>query len=95
MKHSTNFSYTKHLLKNKPTIIYIKILRLDRRGEYKSFFFLNIVKKREFTIAYTPQQNGVYERKNNTSIKDILTMLTSTKLPNYFWGEVLMIANYL
>ncbi len=99
MKHLTNFSYTEHLMKNKLAIIYIKILRYNRGGEYN--FFLNYEYcqkdgiKREFTTAYTPQQNGDFERKNKTSIEAILIILTFAKIPKFFWGKALMIANYL
>ncbi len=99
MKHMTNFSYTNHLLKNKPAIIYIKILSSNQGGEYKfkkkNKYCQKEGIKREFIIIYTHQQNGVSEKKNNTSIKVILIMLTSTKLLKFIWGEVLMIANYL
>lgn len=44
--------------------------------------------------AYTPQQNGVAERKNMTFIDAILAMSTYAKLPKIFWEEALLIANY-
>jgi transposase InsO family protein len=52
----------------------IKILRSDRGGEYKLNEFIEFCDihgiKRPFTTQYTPQQNGVDERKNWT-IMDI------------------------
>lgn len=48
----------------------IKTLRTDRGGEYCSKEFDAFCKekgiKRQLTTAYTPQQNGVSERKNRT-----------------------------
>ncbi|KAL6340019.1 hypothetical protein AAG906_038854 [Vitis piasezkii] len=48
----------------------IKILRTDRGGEYCSNEFEHFCDdqgiRRELTAAYTPQQNGVSERKNRT-----------------------------
>ncbi|GKE48803.1 ribonuclease H-like domain-containing protein, partial [Tanacetum coccineum] len=41
--------------------------------------------KREFSIARTPQQNGVAERKNRTLIEAARTMLVDSKLPTTFW----------
>ena len=46
----------------------IKILRSDRGGEYTSNEFRDYCRKngikQPFTIAYTPQQKGIAERKN-------------------------------
>nr|GEY42114.1 putative ribonuclease H-like domain-containing protein [Tanacetum cinerariifolium] len=43
--------------------------------------------KREFSVAKTPQQNGVAERKNRTLTKADRTMLADLKLPTTFWAE--------
>ncbi|GKF16343.1 putative ribonuclease H-like domain-containing protein, partial [Tanacetum coccineum] len=43
--------------------------------------------KREFSIARTPQQNGVSERKNRILIEAARTMLVDSKLPTTFWAE--------
>ncbi|GJU39637.1 ribonuclease H-like domain-containing protein [Tanacetum coccineum] len=40
--------------------------------------------KREFSVARTPQQNGVAERKNRTLIEAARTMLVDSKLPTTF-----------
>jgi hypothetical protein len=51
---------------------YIKVLILDREGEYILTDFMEFcwshAIKRQFTIHYTPRQNGVVERKNQTII---------------------------
>ncbi|GKC28537.1 ribonuclease H-like domain-containing protein, partial [Tanacetum coccineum] len=44
--------------------------------------------KREFSVARTPQQNGVAERKNRTLIEAARTMLADSLLPIPFWAEV-------
>ncbi|GKA37798.1 ribonuclease H-like domain-containing protein [Tanacetum coccineum] len=51
--------------------------------------------KREFSVARTPQQNGVAERKNKTLIEAARTMLTDSKLPTTFWAEAVNIACYV
>ncbi|XP_048235661.1 uncharacterized protein LOC107261771 [Ricinus communis] len=66
----------------------IKTLRTDRGGEYCSKEFdifcdaLGI--RRELTIAYTPQQNGVSERKNKTILNMVTSLLTRGKIPKSF-----------
>ncbi|GKF18876.1 ribonuclease H-like domain-containing protein, partial [Tanacetum coccineum] len=42
---------------------------------------------RQFSIARTPQQNGVAERRNRTLIEAARTMLADSKLPTTFWAE--------
>ncbi|GKC45801.1 ribonuclease H-like domain-containing protein [Tanacetum coccineum] len=51
--------------------------------------------KREFSVARTPQQNGVVERKNKTLIKAARTMLADSLLPTIFWAEVVNTACYV
>ncbi|GKE38100.1 putative ribonuclease H-like domain-containing protein, partial [Tanacetum coccineum] len=51
--------------------------------------------KREFSVARTPQQNGVAERKNRTLIEAARTMLADSLLPTVFWGEVVNNACYV
>ncbi|GKA01683.1 putative ribonuclease H-like domain-containing protein [Tanacetum coccineum] len=50
---------------------------------------------REFSVARTPQQNGVAERKNRTLIETTRTMLVDLLLPNVFWAEVVNTACYV
>ncbi|GKG12101.1 ribonuclease H-like domain-containing protein [Tanacetum coccineum] len=51
--------------------------------------------KREYSVARTPQQNGVAERKNRTLIKAVRTMLADSKLPTTFWAEAVSTACYV
>nr|GEY65799.1 ribonuclease H-like domain-containing protein [Tanacetum cinerariifolium] len=51
--------------------------------------------KREFSVARTPQQNGVAEKKNRTLIKAARTMLADSKLPITFWAEAVNNACYV
>ncbi|GKF70252.1 putative ribonuclease H-like domain-containing protein, partial [Tanacetum coccineum] len=43
--------------------------------------------KREFSVARTPQQNDIAERKNKTLIEAARTMLVDSKFPTTFWAE--------
>ncbi|XP_073137638.1 uncharacterized protein [Henckelia pumila] len=76
----------------------IKVLRSDRGGEYESPFAEFGSQhgiRHERTAPYSPQQNGVAERKNRT-LKDMMNaLLLSTGLSQNMWGEAVLTANYL
>ncbi|KAK9169101.1 hypothetical protein Syun_001241 [Stephania yunnanensis] len=59
----------------------IKCLRTDNGGEYTGNEFDSFCKqegiKRQFTTAYTPQQNGVAERMNRTLLERTRAMLST------------------
>ncbi|GKC14840.1 putative ribonuclease H-like domain-containing protein [Tanacetum coccineum] len=69
----------------------VKIIRCDNGTEFKNKEMNQFCKrkciKREFSVAITPQQNGVAERKNRTLIEAAGTMLADSKLPTTFWAE--------
>ncbi|KAM0021224.1 putative RNA-directed DNA polymerase [Helianthus debilis subsp. tardiflorus] len=77
----------------------IKCLRTDRGGEYLSTAFVNFCKehgiKRQLTTWFTPQQNGVAERKNRTVIGMIITLLASKSMPKMFWAEAAVWSFYV
>lgn len=66
-------------------------MRTNRGGEFNSFEFNEFCKeheiKRQLTAAYTPQQNGVTERKNRTIMNMVLCMLSEKSIPKTFWSE--------
>ena len=47
------------------------------------------------SCAYTPQQNGVVERKNRHLVETARTHLLHHKVPQRFWGDVILAACYL
>jgi hypothetical protein len=47
------------------------------------------------TTRYTPQQNGVAERKNQTIMNMERTLLREKCLSNLFWAEVVACSSYL
>nr|GEZ03709.1 ribonuclease H-like domain-containing protein [Tanacetum cinerariifolium] len=51
--------------------------------------------KREFSVARTPQHNGIAERKNMTLIKAARTMLANSLLAIPFWAEAVNTACYV
>ena len=48
--------------------------------------------KHEFSVPYTPQQNGVVERKNQTLIEATRAMLDEYKTPINYWPEAVSMA---
>ena len=44
------------------------------------------------SASYTPQQNGLAERKNRTLVDILNAMIISAKLPFNLWGETLLTA---
>ncbi|KAH9659545.1 hypothetical protein KPL70_023885 [Citrus sinensis] len=77
----------------------IKCLRTDNGGEYTDDEFLAFCKQegiqRQFTVACTPQQNGVAEQMNRTLTERIRAMLKTAGLPNSFWAETAKTACYI
>ena len=49
----------------------------------------------QFSCAYTPQQNGVAERKNCPLVETARTLLFHHKVPQCFWGDAILAACYL
>ncbi|GKA79925.1 ribonuclease H-like domain-containing protein, partial [Tanacetum coccineum] len=50
---------------------------------------------RQYSVARTPQQNEVNEKRNRTLIKAARTMLTDSKLPTTFWAKAVNTACYV
>nr|GEV95963.1 ribonuclease H-like domain-containing protein [Tanacetum cinerariifolium] len=49
----------------------------------------------EFSLARTPQENGVAEKKNRTLIETASTMIADSKLPTTFWAKAVNTACYV
>lgn len=77
----------------------LKTLRTDRGGEFTSHDFKDYCDKhginRHLTAPYSPQQNGVVERRNRTLIEMTRSILKHMNMPNYLWGEATRHATYL
>ncbi|RVW23482.1 Retrovirus-related Pol polyprotein from transposon TNT 1-94 [Vitis vinifera] len=86
----TTFKNYKNLVE-KETGAFICCLRTDRGGEFTSLEFNAFCKtngiSRQLTAAYTPQQNGVAERKNRTIMNMVRSMLSEKQVPKNFWPE--------
>jgi hypothetical protein len=49
----------------------------------------------QHTVPYTPQQNGVAERKNHTLKEMVNCMIQSKRLSLKYWAEAINYANYI
>lgn len=89
----THFKNFKSMI-DKETDLRIECLRTDKGGEFVSYefnqFCIDSGIKRNLTTTYTPQQNGVAERKNRT-IMNMVRSLLSCK----FWPEAARWTMYL
>jgi hypothetical protein len=69
----------------------VKKIRSDNGSEFKNLQVEEYLEeegiKHEFSAPYTPQQNGVVERKNMSLVDMTRTMLGEYKTPERFWSE--------
>ncbi|GJY98389.1 zinc finger, CCHC-type containing protein [Tanacetum coccineum] len=73
-----------------------KRFRTDRGCEYMdTLYFHSIGIIHETTAPYTPQQNGISERKNKVLKEMVNFMLSYSGLSQGFWGEAILTACYL
>ncbi|GJZ57034.1 putative ribonuclease H-like domain-containing protein [Tanacetum coccineum] len=77
----------------------VKVIRSDNGTKFKNIemdeFCGQKGIKREYSVAKTPQQNGVAERKNRTLIEAARTMLADSLLHTVFWAEAVNTACYV
>ncbi|GKC36332.1 putative ribonuclease H-like domain-containing protein, partial [Tanacetum coccineum] len=75
------------------------VIRCDNGTEFKNKEMNQFCEMkgilRQFSVAKTPQQNGVAERRNRTLIEAARTMLVDSKLPTTFWAEAVNTACYV
>lgn len=93
-----NFRKFKILVK-KQSGYSIKTLHTDREEEFLSEEFKKYCDDhsihRQLTMPYTPEQNGVAERKNRIVIEMARSMLKEKAPPNQFWAEVVATSIYI
>ncbi|KAG7594051.1 Integrase catalytic core [Arabidopsis thaliana x Arabidopsis arenosa] len=95
---SCKFKVFKNMVE-KETEEKILTFRTDRGGEFVSAEFNSFCEefgiKRHLTAPYSPQQNGVVERRNRTMMEMTRSMMKHMHLPNYLWGETIRLTTYL
>jgi Integrase core domain/GAG-pre-integrase domain len=77
----------------------VKVLRSDNGTEYTNKVFGEYLSSQgiqhQTTCPYTPEQNGVTERKNRHLLEVIRSMMMSMNVPKYLWGQAVLTATYL
>ncbi|GJV69782.1 zinc finger, CCHC-type containing protein [Tanacetum coccineum] len=77
----------------------LRMLRTNRGGEFTSNEFTKYCKEngiaRQLTAPYSPQQNGVVERRNRTVLSTMRSMMKAMKLPLTFWAKAVRHTIYI
>ncbi|KAA0035089.1 Beta-galactosidase [Cucumis melo var. makuwa] len=77
----------------------IAILRSDNGREFQNHNLSEFLASKgivhQTSCAYTPQQNGVAERKNRHLVEVAHSLMLSTSLPSYLWGDAILTAAHL
>ncbi|GJY01837.1 retrovirus-related pol polyprotein from transposon TNT 1-94 [Tanacetum coccineum] len=76
----------------------VKQIRTDNGTEFRNHELESFCDEKgisqNFSSPYTPEQNGVAERKNKTLIEAARTMLNGSVLSKHFWTDAVRIACY-
>ncbi|WVZ23704.1 hypothetical protein V8G54_002248 [Vigna mungo] len=76
-----------------------KIFRTDGGGEFNSRDMARFCTGKgiihEVTTPYTPQHNGLAERRNRMLLDMVRCMIKGRDLPHYLWGKAVSTAAYL
>ncbi|GJW34572.1 retrovirus-related pol polyprotein from transposon TNT 1-94 [Tanacetum coccineum] len=76
----------------------VRNVRTDNGTEFVnqtlSEWYENVGISHQTSVARTPQQNGVVERRNRTLVEAAKTMLIFSKAPLFLWAEVINTACY-
>jgi hypothetical protein len=77
----------------------IKVFRTDRGGEYLNKDLQEYLKSKgiqfQCTVGYSPQQNGVAERKNRTLMEATRTVIEDSGLSMKYWAEAISTVNFV
>ncbi|GKE16017.1 retrovirus-related pol polyprotein from transposon TNT 1-94, partial [Tanacetum coccineum] len=77
--------------------VLVRRIRIDNRTEFVNQTLREYYEKvgisHETSVARSPQQNGVVERRNRMLIEDARTMLIYAKAPLFLWAEVVATAS--
>jgi len=77
----------------------VKVLRSDNGTEYTNNVFREYLSSQgiqhQTTCPYTPEQNGVAERKNRHLLEVARSMMISMNVPKYLWGQAVLTAAFL
>ncbi|XP_013624332.1 PREDICTED: uncharacterized protein LOC106330407 [Brassica oleracea var. oleracea] len=84
---------------NSASVLASDVLWSDNGGEYTSTAFKHHLAKHgiihQTSCSYTPQQNGVAEKKNHHLMEVGRSMMFHINVPKRFWGDAVVSACYL
>nr|GFA94114.1 retrovirus-related Pol polyprotein from transposon TNT 1-94 [Tanacetum cinerariifolium] len=74
----------------------VKVVRTDKGTEFlnqtlHAYFAAEGILHQK-SVAQTPEQNGIVERRNRTLVEAARTMLSAAKVPLFFWAEAIATA---
>nr|GEY43343.1 putative ribonuclease H-like domain-containing protein [Tanacetum cinerariifolium] len=74
----------------------VRVVRTDKGTEFLNqtlfAYFAAEGIQHQTSVARTPEQNGVVERRNCTLVEAARTMLSAAKVPLFFWAEAIATA---
>nr|GEY65767.1 integrase, catalytic region, zinc finger, CCHC-type, peptidase aspartic, catalytic [Tanacetum cinerariifolium] len=74
----------------------VRVVRTDKGTEFLNqtlhAYFAAEGIKHQTSVARTPEQNGVVERQNRTLVEAAQTMISTAKVPLFFWAEAIATA---
>nr|GFB29452.1 hypothetical protein [Tanacetum cinerariifolium] len=74
----------------------VRVVRTDKGTEFLNqtlhAYFAAEGILHQTSVARTPEQNGVVERRNRTLVEAARTMLSAAKVPLFFWAEAIATA---
>jgi hypothetical protein len=77
----------------------LRVLRTDNGGEFIAAEFASYCAdegvQRHYSVPYSPQQNDVVERRNQTVVGMARALLKQRGMPAVFWGEAVVTAVYI
>ncbi|KAL0431167.1 UNVERIFIED_CONTAM: Retrovirus-related Pol polyprotein from transposon RE1 [Sesamum radiatum] len=77
----------------------IKVVRTDNGSKFLSSSCQDFFQKQgvihQKTYTYTPQQNGVVERKHRHLLQVARALMFQSQLPKHFWGDSILTATHI
>jgi hypothetical protein len=77
----------------------LRVLHTDNGDEFTAAEFTSYCAdegvQRHYSTPYSPQQNGVVERRNQTVVRMAQALLKQRGMPAVFWGEAVVTAVYI
>nr|GFA87436.1 Gag-Pol polyprotein [Tanacetum cinerariifolium] len=77
----------------KRTSAHVRIVRIDKGMKFlnRTFhaYFAAEGIHHQMSVARTPEQNGIVERRNRTLVEAARTMLSAAKVPLFFWAKAI------